>query len=229
VVAAIRYRILSAELSLAEEKIHALLTLRAGFRPDQPRAPAGTPEGGQWIDGSVILVGRRPRSGGPTRVGNRWLDATLGQQVRLDISLSPMRSALRDVRRVDPKWRPTPQMFESIEGQIAANLAVAGQARFRLIALELRPFGPGPFAQEWIPAPRTNRRLNKEEQAAIDRLGTTFGCHRCGSRVSGTTRGHFVGDHQVSKSIGQPTRVYPHCLGCSQSQGGLVKNWNANQ
>ena len=36
-----------------------ILTAKAGYRPDQPRAPAGTEIGGQWIleDGDVTLVG----------------------------------------------------------------------------------------------------------------------------------------------------------------------------
>ncbi|MCW0001219.1 hypothetical protein OE766_23645 [Pararhizobium sp. YC-54] len=45
------------------------LEWKAGFRPEQPRVPAGNPDGGQWVgDGSEsrpIRVSRRgPRGGG---------------------------------------------------------------------------------------------------------------------------------------------------------------------
>lgn len=199
------------------------MRLKAGFRPDQPRAPAGNPDGGRWTDEFVLFVGRRARGSPPVRVGNRWLAATPAQEARLAVSHGEMRAALRAVRKVDPKWRPVPQIYESVEGEIAANEAIALQAHFRLFELSQRPFGPGPFAREWMPAPSTNRRLTKREQAEIDRLGGLFGCHRCGTKKPGTASGHFVGDHQMPKSIGKPSRLYPHCIFCSSVQGGLLK------
>jgi hypothetical protein len=51
-----RQAIADAQLALAELRSHLLfkrvmaLALELHYRPDQPRAPAGTPIGGQWID-----------------------------------------------------------------------------------------------------------------------------------------------------------------------------------
>lgn len=201
------------------------LILKAGFRPDQPRVPAGSSEGGQWTDGGVVRVSRRTSgSSGPIRVGNRWLNPTPAQEVRLARSFAEMRAALRDVRKVDPGWKPTPQLYETVEGQIAANSAIALQAQFRVFELRGTPVGPGPFAREWIPAPATNRRLTKGEQNEINRIGRLFGCHRCGVKVPGTFSQNFIGDHQWPRALGVPIRIYPHCWSCSNTQGGLV-NW----
>ena len=76
--------------------------------------------------------------------------------------------------------------------------------------------------REWVVAPEIYRRPNRVEQMEIDRIGRVYGCHWCGTKVPGTRRGHFIGDHQVPKSVGKPSRIYPHCWSCSQSQGGLL-------
>jgi hypothetical protein len=103
-----------------------------------------------------------------------------------------------------------------------ANEATALEAHFRIFELRRTAVGPGPYANGWIPAPVTNRRLSRAEQQEINRLGRKFGCHRCGTFNPGTRSGNFVGDHQMSKSLGRPTRIYPHCIHCSSSQGGLL-------
>ena len=40
-----------------------LLQVKAGFNPNQPRLPAGNPDGGQWTDGGARHPGG-PRTGG---------------------------------------------------------------------------------------------------------------------------------------------------------------------
>jgi hypothetical protein len=211
-------------------ELHALtlrLRLKAGFRPEQPRIPAGNPDGGQWAgEGSgnqPIVVSRRgPRGGGQVRILGRWQAVTPGQEARLAVSTGRMQEALRAVRRREPNWKPTPQAYETVEGLIRANEAIAQEAMLRALQLRLPRTGIWPYAKEWIVAPRTNRRLNRAEQAEIDRIGRTYGCHRCGITTAGTKRGHFIGDHQVPKSVGRPSRIYPHCSWCSKSQGGLI-------
>lgn len=177
--------------------------------------PAGNPDGGQWVgDGSEsrpIRVSRRgPRGAGQVRILDRWHPVTPGQE------------ALRAVQRREPNWRPPPQAYETVEGLIRANESVAQEAMLRALQLRLPRIGIGPFAREWIVAPATNRRLTRSEQAEIDRIGRTYGCHWCGIRTSGTKRGHFIGDHQIPKTVGRPSRIYPHYWSCSQSQGGLL-------
>lgn len=203
------------------------LEWKAGFRPEQPRVPAGNPDGGQWAgDGSdsrPIRVNRRgPRGAGQVRILDRWQPVTPGQEARLAVSIGRMQEALRAVQRRDPNWRPTPQAYETVEGLIRANEFVTQEAMLRALQLRLPRTGIGPFAKEWIAAPATNRRLTRREQAEIDRIGRTYGCHWCGIKTSGTKRGHFIGDHQVPQSLGKPSRIYPHCWPCSKSQGGLI-------
>ena len=47
-------------LSTLELKLEALVyALERRYRPDQPRAPRGTPIGGQWVPGGSGLSGNR--------------------------------------------------------------------------------------------------------------------------------------------------------------------------
>lgn len=205
-----------------------LLALKAGFRPDQPRVPAGTPDGGQWTDegarGHVHLASSRPRATGRVRINGRWQTATPDQEARLAVSQGRLLEALQKVRKIDPGWKPNPQAYETIEGYIRANQWSTAEAYFRIFQLQATRVGPGPYAREWIPAPPTNRRLTQAEQREINRIGRKFGCHWCGRQDPGTPSGNHVGDHQMPRSWGTPTRVYPHCIWCSASQGGLIKH-----
>lgn len=222
-----RLRFSIANLLLDLKLLNLSLRLKAGFRPDQPREPRGSPNGGQWTDGGVrlLLVSRRgPRGTGQVRINGNWHTATPAQEARLSVSLGQMQAALRAVRKVDPNWKPTPQAYATIEGYIRANEATRDEAHFRIFELRRTDVGPGPNSRAWIPAPRTNRRLRRAEQAEINRIGRKFGCHRCGTLDPGTRSGNFVGDHQMSKKLGRPTRIYPHCLDCSYAQGGLLSN-----
>lgn len=218
-----RYAALAVEL----RALALSLRLKAGFRPEQPRIPAGNPDGGQWVgegaESRPILVSRRgPRGGGQVRILGRWQTITPAQEARLAVSAGRMQEALRAVHRREPNWKPTPQAYETVEGLIRANEVIAQEAMLRALQLRLPRTGLGPYAKEWIAAPATNRRLNGTEQEKIDRIGRTYGCHRCGIKTPGTPRGHFVGDHQVPKSLGKPSRIYPHCWWCSKSQGGFI-------
>lgn len=239
------YNLARLRLSLRAARLAACL--KAGFRPGQPRVPAGNPDGGQWTHvpgwagrgsagsggssnavgpfrGLVVLVGRRSRwaRGGMVRVGSRWLPATPAQQVRLQLSLNASRKATRDVLKIDPNWRPHPQAYETVEGFISANRAIETQAKYRIRELTGTRSIWGEFAVEWIPAPLTNRRLNRREQAKINRLGRECGCHWCGSKEPKTKSGNFIGDHLPARSMGKPSRIAPHCLFCSNSQGGVI-------
>ena len=216
-----------AAITLELRALALSLRLKAGFRIDQPRVPAGNPEGGQWVaegsGSSPILVSRRgPRGSGQVRILGRWQAITPAQEARLALSVGRMQEALQAVHRREPNWKPTPQVYETIEGLIRANEATAREATLRALQQSLPRTGIGPYAKEWISAPANNKRLNRVQQAEIDRIGRIYGCHRCGIKVPGTKRGHFIGDHQVPKSLGRPSRIYPHCPACSTSQGGFI-------
>lgn len=247
-------------LTLSRDLIARRLPRRtAKYRPDQPRVPAGSPEGGRWTDGSggsgpmsfeewlaggwadfgasgsegageelgewslpddearVEQVGNRGRGGGA------WPGATPGQQARLAASDSQAQAAIRRVQEIDPRWRPPSSMSEGIEGAILSNQAAVRQAEVRLRELQGRGIGPGPFAEEYIPA-RGPGRANAREQAEIDRIGRIFGCHTCGTTRPGTSTGSFIGDHQLPSALKPQSgqRLFPHCKTCSAKQGGFM-------
>ncbi len=83
---------------------------------------------------------------------------------------------------------------------------------------------PGPHAGESIPVSGPGR-ANAAKQREINRIGLDTGCHTCGTKNPGTVSGNFVLDHQPSSKLNPPDgdqRGYPHCLNCSQRQGGEV-------
>lgn len=213
-----------ADLRMQAASLRVSVFLKAGFRPDQPRVPRGQADGGRGSPATRRYIGFRAegRAAGRSGSGGRWHPVTPAQEARLAQSHGAMRRALREVREVDPAWWPPAQAYSSVEGLISANRAIELEARFRIFQLLRTRAEPGPYAREWIPAPATNRRFTRAEQREIDRLGRKWGCHRCGSKNSGVKSGSFIGDHQVPKSMGTPTRIYPHCARCSASQGGLM-------
>jgi RHS repeat-associated protein len=84
---------------------------------------------------------------------------------------------------------------------------------------------PGGNANGSIPANGPGRNFTPSERGAINQLGQDDGCHSCGSKTAGTKTGNFVPDHQPPSALakpGQQQRLYPHCLPCSQKQGGEV-------
>lgn len=223
----LRWRLASLRVRVA--MLWLSISVKAGFRPDQPRLPRGHPDGGQWtrVPGyaQVHRVSRRRGAGGQIRIGGRWHPITPAQEVLLAQSYGAMRRAVRDVRKVDPEWKPPAQAYSTVEGLIAANRAIENEARRHIFERLDTGAGVGPNAWEWMPAPPTNRRLTRAEQREVDRIGRERGCHWCGKTDPGTRSGSFIGDHQMPRSMGMPTRIYPHCFGCSASQGGLLRQY----
>jgi hypothetical protein len=251
--AAAKLRGIAAEWRVSTSFVRLRDQLKAGFRTDQPRVPAGQREGGRWTtvpgwagalaDGSgqraqgsesdnlVHLVGGRRRSAsGRIRVGERWISVTPAQQVRVDISLNAMRRAVNEVQKIDRNWRPRPQAYETVEGLIRANEATRVEAELRSWELSGRNPNLGPFFGEMVPGSGPGR-LTASQKQLLDEIGRKFGCHGCGSKTNLTPRGHFIGDHYVPYSLGTPTGVVPHCQFCSASQGGLLRalRWRMGQ
>jgi hypothetical protein len=125
------------------------------YSPDQPRVPAGNPDGGQWTDGGGEGAGRdtpstdfssQARRGGPPRGG------TPQQQLRLDLATARAQEALSRVQQLQPDWRPTPSFTarDTVEGLIRAKEAEAREADARFIALS-RAGEDAPYATRSAP------------------------------------------------------------------------------
>lgn len=85
---------------------------------------------------------------------------------------------------------------------------------------------PGPYAGEKIPARGPGRDFTPEEREKINEIGRDTGCHTCGSTEAGTKSGNFVPDHQPANALNPdngPQDLYPHCINCSNLQGGQVR------
>ncbi|MBK8455999.1 MAG: hypothetical protein IPL47_01870 [Phyllobacteriaceae bacterium] len=212
----------------------AALAAKANFNPGQPRVPRGNADGGRWtkVPGGlpVVRVQAGPRNpgrgrGGPIRPGARLENPSPAQLARLEASRLAMNRALGQVREVDPRWKPTPQIYETVEGEIAAADAVRREAEAWLRELARRGFGPGPNAVDWLPARGPGRDFRKSERDEINRIGRKYGCHTCGTKNPGTPSGNFVIDHQLpARWALEPYRLYPQCALCSWRQGGYVRS-----
>lgn len=82
--------------------------------------------------------------------------------------------------------------------------------------------GIGKYGSESIPARSSGRSFRAAERSEINRIGSQYGCHSCGTMNPGTKSGNFVLDHQPASSMNaakSPQRLYPHCISCSRAQG----------
>lgn len=175
------------------------------------------------------MQGRRGDGGGPRRIAGRYTDATPAQLTRLQISHSQMQAAIRRVRQLDARWKPTPSLHSTIEGEIRANETATREALDRVFELQRHGVGPGPYAVESQLARGPGRRWTAEEIRENNRIGRKYGCHTCGTTDPGTPNGKFIGDHQLPtawKPLRLPQHVFPHCASCSARQGNWLMRYN---
>ena len=149
---------------VAKARRFAELAAKANFNPGQTRVPRGNVEGGRWTRAPggglpVVRVQAGPRNpargrGGPIRPGARLENPSPAQLARLEASRLAMNRALGQVREVDPRWKPTPQLYETIEGEIAAYQAITREAEARIGRLgeptgNPRSIRPGVASEPW--------------------------------------------------------------------------------
>ena len=166
-------------------------------------------------------------------VGKGWLHAdeiSAGDRIRnADFQELTVLSVEVDTR---------PQIVHNLE-VADAHTYFAGE--FEAWGHNAHPFGPskkggvtglGPNAKACVPfasfpsvSPSTPaKNLPKAMRDAVQRIGDIHGCHVCGSPNPGTKRGRWIPDHQPSlKSGASPLALFPHCLCCSRSQGGRIR------
>ena len=218
--------------SVVEAK-HAQLVLafKAGFNPNQPRVPAGNPDGGRWTGSGggggsgLTQVAQNIPPEEELRERESLEPETPGQAARLALAVARREEAVRKVHELDPNWQPTPSFTETTEGKILATESEAQEAEARLEELAQVGIGPGSFAGEFIPARGPDRNFTAAERREINRIGGETGCHTCGTRESGLTSGNFVPDHQPPNALNVSRgsqRLYPQCAACSRYQGYAV-------
>lgn len=116
-------------------------------------------------------------------------------------------------------------MDAAIEEAIRNNEAVRFAAELHIFRLTGKEPQPGPFAREWLIVPEADENFTPAHQRALDLIGQTHGCHGCGSVENLTPSGHSVANFFVPKTIGTPTIILPHCVGCNGRQGHLLQNY----
>ncbi|MDC7787597.1 hypothetical protein PQJ75_24375 [Rhodoplanes sp. TEM] len=120
---------------------------KANFDPNQPRVPAGNPDGGRWTSGggggpaagddSQILSDatpdnewipgaqyaqagpRGPRGTTPVLINGRVVSPTPAQAARLAVAQAQAEAAIARVQEYDPRWTPSPSAYETVEGLIS--------------------------------------------------------------------------------------------------------------
>ncbi|BDA86422.1 hypothetical protein Sa4125_39640 [Aureimonas sp. SA4125] len=226
---ALHERVASLRLSLVSRKL--VRALKYGYNPSQLRLPKGQTGGGQWTEELVRIAqsGRAPSGSGPRRTGggNRVTQPTPAEAAELAASRLMLDLALRRVRAVDPAWKPTPSLTETIRGEILSNAAQAREAEARFYDLQRNGIGPGRFAGESIPARSPSRSYTKREVEEINRIGRETGCHTCGSKDSGLASRNFFKDHQLPTRWRSPVgsqRLFPQCQNCNGRQGSAVRS-----
>ena len=217
------------------------------YSPDQPRVPAGNPDGGQWTSEGGNDRSNDPRIISDATPDNTWkpgaryaggaeegegqnrsrgapTEGTPAQEARLAVAEAQWEDAKNRMRSIDPYWKPPAGAYETIEGSIADLEAKTQAAEAHITALASQGIGPGPFACEYIPAQGPGR-LNAAARAENDENGDEYGCHTCGTLDAGTPSGSWIGDHQPPTGLnifGSAQRIYPQCWTCSLRQGGFV-------
>lgn len=144
-------------LSVSLDVARLRLALRQ-FNPAQPRVPAGSPTGGQWVGNNAPreMQGRRR---GP-------VELTPGLQAQLLAARIGANAAVARVQRLDPTWRPTPSLTSgSAQGDLAALQARRAEAESYLSTLARNGIGDLRFVVESFPARGPGRMTATETRA----------------------------------------------------------------
>jgi hypothetical protein len=167
--------------------------------------------------------GRPPRRGGGPPEGpvGRLISDVYEAKLRTLAELDPSNELLTTIQA--PDWRPNQSHINKLDLEIIK----ARQRAPGAIDTQASGIGIGPFAQESIQARSGRRDWTEEERAEINRIGSRYGCHTCGTLQPGSTSGSFFLDHQSPTRLNPPGRnqvILPQCMSCSVRQGGLVSS-----
>jgi hypothetical protein len=163
------------------EGAHRLGWHQSHFNQEQPRVPAGHPDGGQWTNGGgggtdSRIISDAPsdsdwkpgaqyanasrRGSGSGRGGGRFNEPEPGQAARLAIAQARADEAIARVRERDPNWRPRPSLYESTEGK-SGRLKRGGGGAGTGQRARARRHRPGALRLRIDSSARTGTRLHR--------------------------------------------------------------------
>ncbi|MDJ0684547.1 MAG: hypothetical protein QNJ84_07595 [Alphaproteobacteria bacterium] len=143
----------------------------------------------------------------------------------------PAGSAVADPTKPAPSPASAPQSAVPTTGRGAvAEIAPHTPTPYSGLPRQ-SDWGPGPYAKEYVVgAPGQIGPATAAQRRAVNEIGKRHGCHRCGSKDPGTKSKQYAVDHQPSIRVliddlpkDTPVRFYPHCIGCSNKQGNIVR------
>ena len=130
------------------------------YNPNQPRVPAGNPDGGQWtkigdasgrtdervisdalnnvVPGERYAARNERRGPGPflRRIGNKTFRLSEDQALRFDTANREADQAIGKVKEIDPAWEPRHSLYEQdVEGQIRRSKELVLEAEAHLVEL----------------------------------------------------------------------------------------------
>ena len=198
------------------------------YSPDQPRAPAGNPSGGQWTgeggsspsnDSRVIsdatpdnawIPGARYAGGieegeGENRVRGEPLEATPAQQARLAVAEGFWRDTISRVQALDRTGSLLQERMKRLRDKL---LISSSSPRSQIIKLypNLRASASAPGRSPVSPSRHgVQVVISMSGRWPRSNIGAETGCLTCGTTEPGTSSGNFVLDHQP------PRRSSIHC------------------
>lgn len=226
------WRVAAVGLQLKLAKLR--LVIERKYDPNQPRVPAGNPDGGRWTDagsaasgsdGRFVVAQNMGRSGSRGRGGFGPL--TPSQEMRLEVSQARADAAVARVRNIDPGWLPSSGFSATVEGRISHNIAIEREANDRYVIIRSGQVLFGPYTGGRAQGPGPFKRPTEAQRREVDALGAVFGCHTCGTRTPGTRSGRWIFDHQTPSAMGGPDAGRwggPQCSACRAWSGGVITN-----
>ena len=140
---------------MAAQRYADALRREEKYSPDQPRVPAGNPDGGQWTDAGggeqagsdiasfQVAQGRAGQGRVSIRVGGLSFETTPLRAVLLSNATNAAEGAVARVREIDPSWRPAPSIRtpQSADEAIRQQQAIELEATARLRELARQGIG----------------------------------------------------------------------------------------
>jgi hypothetical protein len=209
------------ELQYQGQRLRLWLTLRAGYKPGQPRWPRGHDGAGRWSGGPGIGHNSEPsgidqnfEEQSPQEVEN--FHDRIAFRILQELLGAAGAAALLGVPMVIATTSST-----ASDDTVDAAIRASGKKPSDFIPPGV---GPGPYTKGWIPAAPADEP-GTATQSTINKMGSAWGCSTCGTMNSGLESGNWVGDHQPPTAFNSNKgrqSLLPQCIACSDAQGGRV-------